>query len=157
VLVGLWFVLLLLGSAPAPAPAHGPLPPAQGYAPGLSQIRTVADEGHFTSTAAPVTELYVARNMDRQIKLTVAEYEKFRELIGLRSASAWDVSATFVAVQGPKILFGILVWILGLVIVRRMSSHLWDADIQNNAYASAVVLTAEILAMAIIVYGLVSA
>jgi hypothetical protein len=148
------FPLLIV---PAPAGARGPLPPAQAYAPGISRIRTVADDEPFSRPPEAVTQIYVARNLDRTVKLTVAEYRRIKELIDTKSASAWDVTATFIAVQAPKILLGLLVWLIGSLTVRRTFSRLWDEDVTGNAYASAIVLAAQILGGSLIVYALVSA
>jgi hypothetical protein len=97
----------------------------------------------------------------RAIRLTPDEYRELKDIIDQRRsrvpAGAFEVAATFAAVQVPKVLLGMAVFLTFLLIVRRMFRPLWDWDVEENPVPSAIVLGALILGGSVIVYALVSA
>ena len=93
---------------------------------------------------------------DRQIKLTLSEYRKLRQILDAPQSSAGDVAATFLAVQVPKLVCGLVVVCVYLLLVRRILRRLWDWDVRENPYASAIVLAAALISGGIVIYGLVN-
>ncbi len=79
-----------------------------------------------------------------------------RELVAERAArrspsvggevTAADMRDSFLAIFVPKVLIGIIVVLLLILVLRFViARQLWDSDVQGNAYASAIVLSATIL------------
>ncbi|MEW6351284.1 MAG: hypothetical protein AB1646_19695 [Thermodesulfobacteriota bacterium] len=93
---------------------------------------------------------------DRAIGLSPEEYSQFREIARLSRATAWEVGLLNVAVKGSGLLMGSIVWLVFLLILRRLFDYWWTERVWGDKYTATIVICVKLLATAWVLGMMVS-
>lgn len=88
--------------------------------------------------------------------LTEEEYAQLQELLANRTATPIQVGLTNVAVKGTSLFMVSVMWLVFILILRRVFDYHWDKDIWENTWASVTIISVMLLCTAYILRAVVA-